>query len=208
MPIVDLTSDFRGERYAPEISRNEVHLKSGLTKYTGIVYDIKMDGMTGTYIDFPGHIAETDNGLCADNCPLDLIYRCPAGVIHLNCKSGDGAVGAEVLENAYHTDKGKAALIINALGELPPGGIDNRSVYLDDSAVQWIIDSGCKLLVSDIYESKALHGVFLKLFQAGITTVCIPANLHKLTAAEVELTVLFPKMPGITQLPCRMIAEF
>ena len=54
MPTVDLTSDFKGERYAPEIIKKEVHLKSGLTEYTGIVYDMKMDGMTGTYIDFPG----------------------------------------------------------------------------------------------------------------------------------------------------------
>ena len=64
-----------------------------------------------------------------------------------------------------------------------------------------------KVLVSDIYESTALEGVFLKLFEAGISTVCEPANLHKLPSGKVKLTVHFAKIP-ITQLPCTLVAEF
>ena len=208
MPVVDLTWEFIGERFAPEIKREEVFLRSGLTSYTGVVYRMNHDGMSGTYIDFPGHIAETDNGLYADNCPLEDVFRVPASVIHLDCASGHGAVSAADLKNALGTEIQTPALIINALGKTEPTGIDPRSVYLDDSAVEWIIDSPCRLLVSDIYESKALHGVFLKLFGAGITTICMPVNLHKLRNPQVELTVLFAKMPGITQLPCRLVAEF
>ncbi len=208
MAVVDLTWKFAGERYAPEIIRKDVHLKSGLTEYTGVVYDMKMDGMSGTYIDFPGHIAETDNGLYADNCPLDMVYRVPASVIHMDRESGSGAVSGSDLEMAFGGRVFTPALVINALGRKNPTDIENRTVYLDDSAVQWIIDSGCKLLVSDIYESVELHGVFLKIFQAGITAVCMPSNLYALAAKQVELTVLFAKMPQVTQLPCRMVAEF
>ena len=209
MAVVDLTWDFKGERYAPEIVRKEVFLKSGKTEYTGVVYDVKMDGMSGTYIDFPGHIAETDNGVYADNCPLEKVYRVPASVIHLDHRSGDGAVSAAELETAFGGKVTTEALVINALGSNANAGeIDLRSVYLDDSAVEWILASGCKLLVSDIYESKALHGVFLKLFGAGVITVCLPVNLWKLTAPQVKLTALFARMPQVTQLPCRLVAEF
>ncbi len=206
--LVDLTWDFIGERYAPDIRCEETALQSGLTAYTGVTYNMNHDGMSGTYIDFPGHIAQTDNGLYADNCPLDMLYRVPASVIHMDFKSGDGAVSAGDLEAAFGGKVNTPAIIINALGKVEPTGIDRRSVYLDNSAIQWIIDCKCKLLVSDIYESKVLHGVFPKLFGAGITTVCMPVNLHKLTAAKVFLTTLFPKMPRVTQLPCRVVAEF
>lgn len=208
MQLVDLTWDFVGERFAPDIREEKVHLASGLTRYTGVVYTMKFDGMSGTYIDFPGHIEETADGMAADNYPISDVYRVPASVIHLNFRSGDGAVTADDLEKAFGGKINTPALIINALGDIPPTGIECRSVYLDDSAVDWIINSKCKLLMSDIYESQALHGVFLKLFAAGITTVCMPVNLHLLTKKEVFLTVLFPKMEKVVQLPCRAVAEF
>ena len=209
MPIVDLTWDFIGERFAPEIIRDEIPLKSDKTAYTGIVYKITHDGMSGTYIDFPGHIAETDNGLYADNCPIESVYRIPASVIHLQKGNASGAVGAEELQSAFNGDvPNTPGLIINALGNKFIRDIENRSVYLDNSAVEWIIGTGCRFLVSDIYESPELEGVFLKLFQAGITTVCMPVNLHLLTEKEVKLSMIFPKIPKVTQLPCRLVAEF
>ena len=207
MAMVDLTKDFIGERFAPEILREEMPLKSGMTSYTGIVYTIKHDGMTGTYIDFPGHIAETDDGIRGDNCPLENIFRVPAQVIRMDRESGSGAVTADDLERACGGKVSTPALVINALGGKEPCEIENRSVYLDDSAVEWIIQSKCRLLVSDIYESRALHGVFLKLFAAGITTVCHPARLRQLPAGEIRLSVLFPLI-NVTQLPCRLVAEF
>ncbi len=205
--MVDLTKNFTGERFAPEILREEMPLKSGMTSYTGIVYTIKNDGMTGTYIDFPGHIAETDDGMRGDNCPLEKIFRVPAQVIRMDRESGSGAVTADDLERACGGKVSTPALVINALGCKEPFEIESRSVYLDDTAVEWIIQSKCYLLVSDIYESRALHGVFLKLFAAGVSTVCHPAGLRQLPAGEVRLSVLFPLI-NVTQLPCRLVAEF
>lgn len=208
MPIIDLTRDFIGERFPAEIRREEKHLKSAGTEYTGVVYTVTHDGMCGTYIDFPGHIAETADGIGADRCPLESVYRVPASVIHLDFRSGDGAVSAADLEAAAGGKPRTEALIVNALAApLEPDEIAMRSVYLDHSAVDWIIASGCRLLVSDIFESRALHGVFPKLFAAGIKTVCMPVNLHRITVPEVLLTALFVKMPGVTQLPCRLVAE-
>ncbi|MBR2365297.1 MAG: cyclase family protein [Lentisphaeria bacterium] len=209
MTITDLTMDFTGERFAPEIKKEKLFLKSGKTEYTGVVYTLTHDGMSGTYIDFPGHIAETDNGATAENYPVEDLYRVKADVIRFHKQSGDGAVNGEDLEKALPADREKCKiLVINALGEKNPKDIEERSVYLSDSAVEWIIRNNYTLVVSDIYESQALHGVFLKLFAAGISTVCMPVNLYKLPEKQIWLTVLFAKMPSVTQLPCRVVAEY
>ena len=208
MAIIDLTGDFEGERFAPTFKREGLPLQSARTKYTGVVYTITCDGMSGSYIDFPGHIAETNDGMDAANCPPGSVFRVPATVIHLAKHSGDGPVSGAELAAACPVEEPTEALVINALAApLDPRDVAPRSVYLDSSAVAWIIERKCRLLVSDIYESTALEGVFLKLFAAGVKTVCRTVGLYKITAPQVELTVLFPKMPGVTQLPCRVIAE-
>ena len=114
--------------------------------------------------------------------------------------------GFDTMDPGYCYEK-YPALVINALGDKEPFEIEFRTVYLDDSAVEWIINRKCKLLVSDIYESTALHGVFLKLFANGVTTVCDPVKLGKLPESEVLLTALFPLI-NVTQMPCRLVAEF
>ena len=81
-----------------------------------------------------------------------------------------------------------------------------RQTWLDASAVDWIIASGCRLLVSDIYESPRLEGVFLRLFAAGISTVCMPKGLARLGGAA-RISVTFLPVEGMVQMPCRIIAE-
>jgi hypothetical protein len=83
----------------------------------------------------------------------------------------------------------------------------SREIYLTMESVSWIIDSGCRLLVSDTYESNRLDGVFLKLFSAGISTVCMPVNLDKLTSQVIKITIFTPLLDGIVQIPCRIAAE-
>jgi hypothetical protein len=63
------------------------------------------------------------------------------------------------------------------------------------------------LLVSDVYEAAEPRGVFLDLFGNGISALCCPINLDLLTASSVKITVLMPRFPGVTQLPCRAVAE-
>ena len=114
---------------------------------------------------------------------------------------------AQDLENAFGGKVTTPALMINALGKLNPRDIEIRSVYLDDSAVEWIISCGVRLLVSDIYESQALEGVFLKLFAAGVSTVCEPRRMIQVTDREFYLSIMFMNMPSVTQIPCRILAE-
>ena len=207
MAYVDLTADFRGRNVLPEIVQRKVALKSDKTEYTGVVYNISTSTMMGSYIDFPGHIRETDDGVNGANSDLADFTNMSAAVIRFDRAGEPGGITAEDLENAYGGVPDTQAVIINALGSVSSFDIPPRSVYLTLDAVEWLKKTPCKVLVSDIYESTALEGVFLKLFEGGISTVCEPANLHKLPAGKVKLTVHFAKIP-ITQLPCTLVAEF
>ncbi len=207
MPIIDLTRAFDRVK----VEKRLIPLHSGNTSYTGVVYDYSLDSMQSTYLDLPGHILETDDGERADTIPMTDLYRQPADVIHLNFPDGAGAVSAADLEEAVASSPGKlasTALIINALGRKNPRDISERSVFLDFSALDWIIERRYRLLVSDIYESRALHGVFKILFSNGIATVCEPVNLFLLTAPQVEISIIPCPIPDVTQIPCRLLAEF
>lgn len=209
MNVIDLTMPVTLADKTSSIKTEEWKL-SGLngSSYTGIVHEFKYSSMSGTYIDFPGHIKETDDGMDAMNCPVDKFLRIESAVIHLSKESGSGAVSAEELKSACRFEKNIRALVINALGPKRFDEIESRSVFLDDSALDWIISLGIELLVSDIYESPALHGAFLRLFQKRISTVCCPVNLHLLDVPDVKLSCFFIPHESAVQLPCRLIAEF
>jgi kynurenine formamidase len=212
--IIDLTftatdTDKHEPNCIAKFIQKETPLQSEQTSYTGITYDFSINSMAGTYIDFPGHIKETDNNKDAENYPIEKLYRRSATVIHLDRKSGSGAVTAKELQTALAaTTIETPILIVNALGNRRFDDIEKRSVYLTMDAVDWIISTGIEILVSDIYESPALNGVFLELFKNGISTVCNPVNINKLNCTKCNLTILPLKMRGITQLPCRLIGEF
>ena len=204
--MIDLSCSFP-QNAVERIRVKEIPLKSANTAYTGMVYDFEVNSMDGSYIDFPGHIKETDDGIRADNVPIDDFYRVHCSVIHLDRASGSGGISGKELEQTFGSKISTPALMINALGSLEPDEIEKRSVWLDSSAVDWIISCGVQLLVSDVYESKALEGVFLKLFKAGISTVCEPRRMKQVGSKYAELTVLFPKIPDLTQIPCRILVE-
>ena len=205
MLTTDLTRRWIFGKDGYEAAVSEVPLESASTRYTGVIYRISESSMLGTYIDFPGHIRETDNGVDAGNFPVEELYCAPASVIRLDRDHGP-VTGAE-LEGAFGGKVHTPVLVINALGARDETELPNRIVYLDHSALDWIIACGVRYLISDVYESQALHGAFLKLFQAGVTTICCPANLGALKHREVKITCLFLPLAGVTQIPCRLIAE-
>ena len=205
--FLDLTHDFTLE---PEfrVEPQRVHLKSAGTEYTGVKYLYTIPGMASSYLDLPGHIAETDDGRRGDTIPADAFYQLPAKLLRLNRKSGDGAVTAGDLRTAANGDFHAPCVIVNALGNLNPRDIEERSVYLTFDALDFLAAHGCMLLVSDIFESQRLDGVFLWLFRRGISTICEPVNLGKLpTDRPLRFSAIFPPLPA-TQLPCRIFAEF
>lgn len=212
MSLIDLTcpADYLGWSKTPasELSTRDVPLHSDACRYTGVVHEWKSSSMCGSYIDFPGHIRETDDGLDAATYPAEKLYRQRGRVLHLDRASGSGAVTPADLLAASGgvAPRDIDVLLINALGSRLPQQIAMRSVWLTLDAVEWIAETGCHILVSDIFESTALDGVFLKLFAKGIGTVCEPHNLWRLPN-EALITILFPAVPGMKQTPCRVLAE-
>lgn len=204
MPIIDLTRHTFEEF---QIETKYVNLQSHKTKYTGVIYQYQAGSMDFSYIDFPGHILETDDGVTAANVDIEDYYRVPATVIRMDLPDKFGGVTREMLEHACGGMPQTPAVVINALGDLDPRDVALRSVWLTLDAVDWLIESGCKLVVSDIYESNDIEGVFLKLFKAGITAVCEPVKLGKINSRQIRLSVIFQPVDA-TQVPCRIIGEF
>jgi kynurenine formamidase len=200
MKLIDLTLPWS----SMETIKRTIRLKSDQTAYTGIVYDFRFNSMTGSYIDFPGHILETDDGLHAGNFPVSSLYRIPALLLRPK-RSASGITADELAASQRNLPAAKCLVIHGKAGTDIP--LISREVYLTMEAVDWIIDSGCRLLVSDTYESERLEGVFLKLFGAGISTVCMPVNLDKLSPGAMKITVFTPLLEGIVQVPCRIVAE-
>jgi len=211
--MLDLTRPFSRERdYAWQVESRDVPLKSQSTAYTGVVHELRCSSMCGTYIDLPGHILECADGMDAGSCPAERFWRLPAAVARLDRTAQPGGVTAAELSAAFGASPVPAAgapcLVVNALGGVDVWTReDTRGVWLEMDAVEWIIACGCRLLVSDIYESHRLDGVFKRLFEAGVSTVCYPMGLHRLPKAQVEISVLFPRVPGMVQTPCRVVAE-
>lgn len=208
MRLVDLTHiPAQGSDAIPAVFAFQKTIGQGSSRYTANVYDFRYGGMYGTYLDLPGHIAETHDGRDAATVPIQTFYRMRATVAHFDVSDRPGAVTAEMLAKACPDPGAPEALVIHALGPKRFDDIEERSVYLAHDALGWILHTGCRLLVSDIYESKTLHGVFPRLFGAGISTVCHPTNLHEIDTPNFFLTVSFLPFPNVTQLPCRVVAE-
>lgn len=209
MTLVDLTLPIPpADAGKTHVITGEKHIRQADGKsYDAVIYDFSHDSMTGTYLDFPGHIRDTDDGRDAANYPLERLFRVETSVIHLDRDDGSGAVTAAHLRAACPSPVRNGGMIINALGRRRFDEIKLRSVFLSSDAVAWICEQGTHLVVSDIYESAGLHGVFGDFFRNGVATVCLPVNLHRLTTARVRLTVLTPAFIGVTQLPCRLLAE-
>ena len=139
MTIIDLTRPFSNEPLF-RLDAADVPLVSDATRYTGVIYQLHLDSMCSTYIDLPGHIRETDNGLTAENVPPERFFRMPARVVHLSRQSGSGVVtGAELA--AGHDGLKTECLVINALGKLNATDIAERTVWLDNSAIDWILST-------------------------------------------------------------------
>jgi kynurenine formamidase len=209
MRFIDLTLPAQEQQAgAPTCRLDEWHLMAGPLPYTAMIYHYRHNSMAGTYIDFPGHIKETDDGLDAITYPLEKLYRVKAAVIHLNRQSGSGRIGAQELAAACPPLNGAVALILNALGKRRFDEIVERSVYLGKDSVEWIVDAGFHLLVSDVFESNTdPQQVFNMLFARRVSTVCCPINLHQIKQPIVRLTALPLRFTNATQLPCRAVVE-
>ena len=190
--------------------KNSTRLKKRVhPTYTSQVYYFSHWSNVGTYVDFPGHVIESDDGFHAENYPAEKLYRLEAPVIHLDRKSGSGRIDLDELQDHCPEDDSGAAIVINGLGNRQFFQVERRGVNLSIECARWIIEKGFHLVVSDVYDNVDYsEGVLLELFKHGVTIVGRPINLDKITATKAYITALPVRYPGVTQLPCRVVAEF
>lgn len=207
MRLIDLTLSVPDLEQGRTMRTEEWRIDVGQAPYTARVHEFNHSSMAGTYIDFPSHIRETDDGSEASGYAIDKLYRVPADVVHLDRCDGSGGIGAAELE-ATAPSGNSPALVLNALGSRRFDDIEERSVWLTADAASWIVSRGVRLLVSDVYESNTdPQDVFPKFFRGGVATVCAPVNLHLLDRPRARITALPLRFGGATQAPCRLIAE-
>ena len=203
-----LDSEYNVEHW--ENDKNTTRMKERIhPTYTSRVCYFSHWSNVGTYIDFPGHVIETDDGYHAENYPLEKLYRLESPVIHLNRESGSGRIELEELKSHCPKDDDGAAIVINGLGRKQFYQVSRRGVHLSIECVRWIIDKGFHLVVSDVYDNVDYsEGVLMELFKHGVTIIGRPINLDKITEPKAKITALPVRFPGVTQLPCRVMAEF
>ena len=209
MHLVDLTMPVpERENNHPNVMTDPWHIVGPDFEFTGMVYHFNHWSMSGTYIDLPGHIKEVDDGMTAENYPIEKLYEVETAVIHLDRADRPGKISADELAEHAPDTKGCGALVVHALGNKRHDEVPERSVALTKSACEWIADQGVHLLISDVYEhATEPENVFSHLFGAGVSTVCAPVNLHLLDKPIFKISVLFPRFYNVTQLACRVIAK-
>ena len=205
MELINLTAPFD----RAHIFLERIPLKSEKTAYTGMVYHFRYGSMDTSYLDLPGHIAETDDGRHAKNSNLLDFYRRKAALLRITPPAAEYGITPEDLEKARNGRPWQEWMVINALGKKPDGYEPSRRIYLTLDSVDYLARNGVKYLFSDAWESPRLDGVFLRLFDAGVSGICNLVNLDKLPDdREFLLTMSFIPYPGeVTQIPVTVIAE-
>lgn len=205
MKLINLTAPF----HKVQVLTERLPLKSDRTAYTGMIYYCNHGSMETSYLDLPGHIAETDDGFHAANIDLCDYYRRETMLLRITPPDTEYGITPDDLEAARNGRPWQKWVIINALGHFDDGYIPSRKIYLTLEAVDHLIKNGVKLIFSDAWESCRLEGVFLRFFEAGVSTVCNLANLSQLPAdGTFEVSIGFiPYTGGVTQIPVSVIAE-
>lgn len=199
MKIIDLTSNVK-EAYST--FSKKIVMPERI--YNGIIHTFTLSSMSGTYIDFPGHIDEFKDGFNAENYPIEKLFMVDTTVIRLNRKGRDREITArELEETGIKVDT--RCLLIDAGWEK---AWDSKDVFFyGKDAIDYLISQPIHLFISDVYENHSQpRGIFVKLFKAGISCVCIPANLKKISKTKIKICALPLKIPGAVQLPCRLLA--
>lgn len=203
MRIIDLTSEIleTGHRSIVKIPMPDGNC------YKGVIYDFPLSSMSGTYLDFPGHIEEFDDGRNAANYPLKKLFLVETTVIKLKRKGLPREIDGKELENAGVAVKTPGLLIkVDDWNLAAPEEIA-RAPFYGKSAISWVVSKRINLFISNVYENHAdRQGIFAAFFRAGIVCVCIPANLDRITRERIKICAVPLKIPGAVQLPCRLLA--
>jgi kynurenine formamidase len=191
-----LSREASRERYAPGV---EFHIAT-----------IEMIANTGTYLDSPFHRYEDGSDLAGlDPARLleieGVVVRAPVEEGRAIDRTGLGQIDAdEIADKAVLVHTGWARHF-----ETPAYGVGHP--YLDESAVQWLIDAGAAIVGIDSLNiddtddgRRPAHSLLLG---AGIPILEHLTNLDQLPDRGFRLTALPPRFAGVGTFPVRAVAR-
>lgn len=201
MEIIDLTKSIP-ENYKTDIVKILLEDKT----YNAPIHNFRISSMDGTYIDFPGHIKEFNDGFDASNYPIEKLFMVDASLLRLN-RSGKGReIHVEELESCNIKIDTPCIIVDSGWNRISQRRQDDIYFFGKD-AIQWFISKRIYLFVSDVYENhKEPRGIFIEFFKNRILTVCNPVNLERITKSKIKICVFPLRIPGAVQVPCRILA--
>ncbi|MCM8824530.1 MAG: cyclase family protein [Candidatus Omnitrophica bacterium] len=201
MNIIDLTKPVPGDFTTYTVN---IFLKS--KQYHAYVHNFHISSMDGTYIDFPGHIREFDDGFDTSNYPAEKLFMVDASLLRLNRQGRDREIHVNELETCDVKIDTPAVIVDSGWNALEKKN-NNEIYFFGKDAIQWFVSKKIHLFVSDVYENhKEPRGIFVEFFKNRILTVCNPANLEMINKSKVKICVFPLKIPGATQVPCCVLA--
>lgn len=206
MRIVDLTLPVGspGDK-TPEHETYILKLPIKGNTHDGVCHRFQWHSMTGTYIDFPGHIAEFEDGADAANYPIEKLFMVDTTFIRLDRAGKGREITAEELE-ATGVEVTGDALFIHARSETPWYESPEDIPYYGPSAIEWIVSQDIHLFLSDVYEKHPdQQGIFVELFRHGISCVCCMVNLSQVSQQQVRVCAIPILAKGAKQVPCRLL---
>ena len=204
--IIELTCHRRNQY---EIIPRIVPLKQADGKeYLGLCTGFSSCSSSGSYIDFPGHIDITENGVNAGTVDILEYYRRKAYLVRPELNAA-GGITAQALQDACKDMPGDVKILIvdgcRLQEDIDPAAGQS---YFELETADVLADMHLTCLVADSYEKKNYEGVFYQFFQRGLPCVCAPCKLWLLPEKTVfTLSVIFLPVNGAVQTPCRLIAE-
>lgn len=201
MEIIDLTGTIQKD-FRTDIVKIFLQDKT----YHAFVHNFNLSSMDGTYIDFPGHIKEFDDGFDASNYPDKKLFMVDATLLRLDRRNKEREIHVEELESTNVKIDTPAVIVDSGWNQILKKD-QNEIYFFGKDAIQWFVSKKIYLFVSDVYENhKEPRGIFVEFFKAGILTVCNPSNLHRIKKQKLKICVFPLKIKGATQVPCRVLA--
>jgi kynurenine formamidase len=210
MKIIDLTKPIAKERKGqPTSEKYYLPLPVKEKTYQGVLYHLNLNGMSGTYLDFPGHIEEFEDNTHAGNYPLDKLCMLDTTLIRLEKDySQNREITAADLQAVWVEPRGEV-LILHTLGDKNDSDFNLDTIpYFGQSAITWLMDKllqyNIKIFAADVYEKRPdLQGIFVELFKNHIFTICCMRHLNQLQETYAKSCIAPLIMDDVTQIPCR-----
>lgn len=204
--IIELTN-LRYNQY--EIIPRVVPLKQADGKeYMGLCTGFSGCSTSGSYIDFPGHIDITDNGVDAGNANILDFFRQKAYLIRPELNEHGGITAQALQEACKDMPSDVKILAIDGMRRQSDAKPIEILSYLELETVDILANMNLTCLMADSYEKENYEGVFYQLFKRNLSCICMPGKLWLLPEKTVFiLSVIFLPVAGAVQTPCRLIAE-